>query len=115
MFDLTYSGRRSRNHRFLTPEYHAAPIYGDFAGAYSGFGNNRNGLLDHDRSAYWFPEREAQNSVEDATRAHVAAKSDWEKAREKFDEAKKKLEECEKKLKECEDKLRSAKYMDRYG
>ncbi|CBX99299.1 hypothetical protein IAQ61_000567 [Plenodomus lingam] len=112
MFDLSYAPRRSRGHRFPTADSLLPYVYGDYSTAYNGFGNFRGGGSDWDRStllAY-----EGPNSIEDATRAHVAAKADWEKAKEKHDEAQKKLEESEKKLKECEDRLRAAKQYERY-
>ncbi|KAH9870911.1 hypothetical protein J1614_006483 [Plenodomus biglobosus] len=115
MFDLTYPIRRPRNHRFPAAESVSPYMYADYVGAYNSFGNFRNGLFDYDRSTPLVFERGTQNFVEDATRAHVAAKADWEKAKEKFDDAKKKLEEGEKKLKECEERLRAAKNLDRYG
>jgi patatin-like phospholipase/acyl hydrolase len=58
---------------------------------------------------------ELPSSVEDATRAHVEATIDFEKAKEKFEEAKKKFEDCEKKMKEAKKKLQMAKQTDNMG
>lgn len=54
---------------------------------------------------------EMSNVVENATRAQVEAKMEWDKAKEKYDEAKKKFEDCERKLKDCDERLRQAKGM----
>ncbi|KAG9195098.1 hypothetical protein G6011_00218 [Alternaria panax] len=48
--------------------------------------------------------------VEQATRSHVEAQNEFEKAKEKYEEAKKKYEECEKKVKEAGKMLDFAKY-----
>ncbi|KAH6629413.1 hypothetical protein C7974DRAFT_413212 [Boeremia exigua] len=50
-----------------------------------------------------------ENVVEKATRAHMQATSDWEKAKEKSEDAKKKVEECEAKMHAATRKLEKAK------
>jgi hypothetical protein len=47
--------------------------------------------------------------IENATRAHVAAQKEFEKAKEKYDEAKKKMDECEQRMKQAEEVLRATK------
>ncbi|KAI4946412.1 hypothetical protein J4E91_007098 [Alternaria rosae] len=44
------------------------------------------------------PYYDVPGSVEQATRSHVEAQTEFEKAKEKYEEAKKKFEECEKKV-----------------
>jgi len=48
-------------------------------------------------SGFDTPYYDVPGSVEQATRSHVEAQTEFEKAKEKYEEAKKKFEECEKK------------------
>jgi hypothetical protein len=48
-------------------------------------------------------------AVEVATRSHVMAQKDFDKAKEKYEEAKKKMEDAEQKMKQAEEMLRAAK------
>ncbi|KAH6868229.1 hypothetical protein BKA58DRAFT_458891 [Alternaria rosae] len=56
------------------------------------------------------PYYDVPGSVEQATRSHVEAQTEFEKAKEKYEEAKKKFEECEKKVEKAEQMLNLAKH-----
>jgi hypothetical protein len=109
MYDLTMGYDYRRPHKGLSRFHNAYPASWDLGGfnAYPTFG----GVVDtpyFGGGAYTL-DAQMQNSIEDATRAHVEAKMELEKVKEKYDEARKKFEECEKKVREAELRLRWAK------
>jgi hypothetical protein len=55
------------------------------------------------------------SAVEEATRKHVKATSEFEKSKETFEKARKDYEEKKEKVKEAERKLREAKRGGAYG
>jgi hypothetical protein len=114
MYDIAPMGRRrNRGLNRMMYEQYAPPFglggYGE-AGGIGGLGGiNGYGAWNlWDPSYYAFPE-DVSNNVEKATRAHVEAQKECEKAKEKFDEAKKKFEECEEKVNKAEAALQWAK------
>lgn len=68
-----------------------------------------DGMFDPTPSFSYVYGSELPNNIEDATRAHMEAQIEYEKAKEKYDEAKKQFEDCEKKVKDAEIRLNWAK------
>ncbi|CAN9386582.1 unnamed protein product [Alternaria alternata] len=79
--------RQKRGFGWQYDNYPAFDIAANFGGV-GGYGWNSS----FDTQYYDLP-----GTVEQATRSHVEAQNDFEKAKEKYEEAKKKYEECEKK------------------
>jgi hypothetical protein len=48
-------------------------------------------------------------AIEDATRTHMSAKIEFEKAKEEYEKAKKKLDDCEQKMNQAQEMLQRAK------
>ncbi|KAF1832301.1 hypothetical protein BDW02DRAFT_600094 [Decorospora gaudefroyi] len=105
MYDIApFAGRRRRrNFDQIYDTYPAFDLH-NFGGL-SGYGP-WNGGWDHSH----FNFNNTEHSVEQATRAHVEAQSEFSKAKEKYEEAKKKFEECEEKVKKAEQQLQWAKH-----
>ncbi|CAN9355635.1 unnamed protein product [Alternaria alternata] len=80
--------RQKRGFGWQYDNYPAFDIAANFGGV-GGYGWNSS----FDTQYYDLP-----GTVEQATRSHVEAQNDFEKAKEKYEEAKKKYEECEKKV-----------------
>lgn len=129
MLELTTYARRSRPQSYIPHEIYPPYLYTDYTRAldhYPRRAPSNYKFLDHRAStppfhsasssysswstpAFEQDQKDPATCVEAATRAHVTAKSEYEKAKEKYDDAKKKFEECEGRLKECSEKLQRAK------
>ena len=104
MYDIT--SFQPRRHRGF-PRIYDAPSPFDLASFRGGFG--ALGSFDSWNNTWDTQSFDSPNNIEQATRQHVAAQKDMEKAKEKYEEAKKKFEECEKKVQEAERALSLAK------
>lgn len=105
MYDMTHFGHRRRAGR-LPRVYDTFPTldmtsFGGFSniGGYGAAWNN-----------WEHPPQDLPDEIEKATRDHMEAQMECDKAKEKFEEAKKKFEESEKKVQEAERVLQMAKH-----